>query len=314
MVAQHDTDRAGHDLTDQLVAGGVGLLDVVEDLAPQPRAGFALQQRHGHRPAGRGGDAAQDGELVVRLVEVGNDLHPALADLPQRAADGGKLDLGGVQRGRGDAGEGLVGDGAGGGEAERAGADALGGQAGHLVAVGLGGGFTVGAALAHHIDANGGVRHLGGDVEIVLAGIERIEELRESLPVPRQAGGQHHFGDVFHPFHQVHQDVALFRPARSEADAAIADQRCGDAVPGGGGDVVPPGDLRVVMGVHVDEAGGHELARGVDLPISPGWIAFRQIRADCHDFAIGDGDVGLVGFAAGTIDDGAAANDEGWGA
>ena len=63
------------------------------------------------------------------------------------------------------------------------------------------------------------------------------------------------------------------------------------------------------MGVHVDEAGGDELARGVDLPISCG-----QIRADCHDFAIGDGDVGLIGLAAGTIDDGAAANDEGWGA
>src|SRR3546814_11626659 len=60
----------------------------------------------------------------------------------------------------------LVVPGPGGGEPEGAGLDRSGDHATHLGDL-LGGGhlLVVGAALAHHVQSNGGVGHLGGDVD-----------------------------------------------------------------------------------------------------------------------------------------------------
>src|SRR5262245_58314965 len=57
-----------------------------------------------------------------------------------------------------------------------------------------------------------------------------------------------------------------------------------------------PRDLRVVVGVDVDEAGGHELVTGVDL-----FAARTGNGADFDDEAIAHGDVGLVRLAARAI-------------
>ena len=117
-------------------------------------------------------------------------------------------------------------------EAERPGAQAFGSQLRHALAVLLGGGLAVGAALAHHIDPQGGMRHLGGHVDIVGTGGDGIEEIREAVPVPRQAFAQHDFGDVFHALHQVYQHVVLVFVARREAHAAIAEEHGRGPVPG----------------------------------------------------------------------------------
>src|SRR3546814_9135469 len=57
------------------------------------------------------------------------------------------------------------------------------------------------------------------------------------------------------------------------------------------------------MGVDVDEAGGDDLAAGVDV-----FAARAQVFADRDDPVAVDRDVGDKGRAARTIDDGAAAN------
>jgi len=49
----------------------------------------------------------------------------------------------------------------------RPGAQPFGSQLRHALAILLGGGLAIGAALAHHIDAQGGMRHLGRHVDIV---------------------------------------------------------------------------------------------------------------------------------------------------
>jgi hypothetical protein len=108
-------------------AGGIGGLDVAEDALPGFRALLALEEGDGHRSAGAGSQAPQHGELGVDVLEVGNDLEPAAAE---GGRDVGELGLLGAQRGRVAAVERLVGEGARGGEAERAGADALGGERG----------------------------------------------------------------------------------------------------------------------------------------------------------------------------------------
>ena len=51
---------------------------------------------------------------------------------------------------------------------------------------------------------------------------------------------------------------------RREPDAAVAEHDGGDAVGGRGLEGVVPGDLAVVVGVQVEEAGGDDGAVGVD--------------------------------------------------
>ena len=204
---------------------------------------------------------AEQADLAVLVLEVRDDLHPAGAGLAHGVGDRGQLGFLGAQ-GRDVLAVGrAVIERARGREAERAGAQAFGGELGHALAILLGGRLAVGAALAHHIDPQRGVRHLGGDVGVVAARGDRIEEVGEAVPVPRQAFVQHDLGDVLHALHQVDQHVVLVVVAGREADAAIAEQHGRGAVPGRGRQPVAPGHLRVVVRVHVDEARRDQLPR-----------------------------------------------------
>ena len=60
-----------------------------------------------------------------------------------------------------------------------------------------------------------------------------------------------------------------------------------------------PGDLPVVVRVHVDETGGHDAARSVDLLVG---FAF-QFGADCDDLALKDCHITAVPVGAGSVDD-----------
>ena len=82
--------------------------------------------------------------------------------------------------------------------------------------------LVVGAALAHHVDPQRGVRQERGDVHRVLAAVERIEVLREGLPLPLDSLVQRGAGDVLDAFHQLDEPRLLTRPHRRETDAAIA--------------------------------------------------------------------------------------------
>ena len=97
------------------------------------------------------------------------------------------------------------------------------------------------------------------------------------------------------------------RPAGREADAAIAHDRCGDAILRRGRDVLAPGDLAVIMGVDVDKAGRDQLAPGVDL-----FLALARDPADFGDAAACYGDIGLEQFAAHAVGNAAAADHEVW--
>src|SRR5919107_4378593 len=107
------------------------------------------------------------------------------------------------------------------------------------------------------------------------------------------------------PPHQLDQGVAVARPDRREADAAVAHHRRGDAVLGGGREVRVPHRLPVVVGVDVHEARRDESAARVDL-----LAAAAGHFADGGDPPVLDGDVRLEGGAPGAVDDGAAADDE----
>ncbi len=107
---------------------------------------------------------------------------------------------------------------------------------GDLVGVGL----ALVGALAHHVGAQGGVRHLGGDVDGTRRLVERVEVLGEALPVPVDALVQRGAGDVLHALHQLDQEVLGAGAHRREADAAVAHDDGGDAVPARRGDAPGP--------------------------------------------------------------------------
>ena len=199
----------------------------------------------------------------------------------------------------------LVVDGARGRETERACLDAGCCQRCHARAIICGRRFAVGAALAHHEDTQGRVRHLRDDIEIIGTCLERIEVVLEGLPVPWQAFGEHDLRDVLDTLHELDQHVALLRLARREADTAVADHGRRDAIPGRGRNLARPRDLRIVVGMKIDEPGSDNHPFCVDfLGTTPGDLS------DLDDACAGDRHIGVTWLRAGTVEDGAVADDE----
>ena len=116
-------------------------------------------------------------------------------------------------------------------------------------------GSLAGAALAHHVGAHRAVRHLGGDVD---ARGMRSSASRYSGKVSQShriasrsdAPGMSSTPSIS-PMSQSWRSGA----AGAKPDAAVAHDHGGDAVPDRRREQRVPGDLAVVVGVHVDEAG-----------------------------------------------------------
>ena len=148
------------------------------------------------------------------------------------------------------------------------------------------------------------VRHLRRDIDRARHSVQCIEILREGFPVPFQSFGERDAGDFLHRLHQADQRGMMLAPHRREADAAIAEQHRGDAMPRRRREFLVPRRLAVIMRVHIDPAGRHQHAVGLDLaPAGPG------LTADFGDAVAIDRDVAGEGRLAGAIDDGAAADD-----
>ena len=268
LEAEQDSGGAGQCLADHRKARTVRLGDMVEKTAPAIRPVVVLEDGDGNRPPAALDHAAQHGELLVEIVEIGDHLQPTGSDPAHRNADGTQLVLRRRQSRDRAAVQRLVIERARGGEAERAGANARRCKRRHGRVVFVGRGLALHAPLAHDEDPHRRMRHLRRDVEVVGPGVERVHVLLEALPGPRQPFVQHRAGNVLDALHELHQRLPLVGPARREADAAIADHRGGDAVPGRGRDPAAPGGLRVVMGVGVDKAGRHDHAARIDLLVA----------------------------------------------
>ena len=112
----------------------------------------------------------------------------------------------------------------------------------------------VGAAIAHDVEAQRAVRQLRRDIDGPAHRGQGIEIVGEGFPVEFHALVQHRAGNVLDTFHQVDQVGRLARPHRREADAAIAEHRGGDAMPGRGRHERVPGRLAVIVRMNIDEA------------------------------------------------------------
>ena len=130
------------------------------------------------------------------------------------------------------------------------------------------------------------------------AAVQAGQPVAERRPLPVQSGAQRVQRHSFDPREHPGEVVVLFGRRGRQREAAIAAEDRGHAVlhrRAGGG---IPEQLRVVVGVQVDEARGQRLALGVN-GFGGEIIGF----ADRDDPAVGDTDVTVTGGRTGAVDD-----------
>ena len=292
---EHHADRPAADLSVRSDACGVGGMNVIEGLPPQLGGIVHLQQQHRQRAARQLCSGSQRLELAG--PEVGVHLQHAGVGLPHRLCHRSELGIARRQRRRQAAVGSLVLGGAAGGEPERARFERLGDQLADPLKLGgarqLG---VVGTAFAHHEEPQRPVRQLAAHVHHTGSGRERVEIFRVAGPAEVDALGQHGARDVLHALHQIDQVVLGTGLHRGEADAAVAEDRRGHAVPRRRRHLGIPRGLPVVVSVDVHPARQHQVPLGVDLAASP-----PRHRADLQHRAIAQGHIGCARRAAAPV-------------
>ena len=121
---------------------------------------------------------------------------------------------------------------------------------------------------------------VAGVVDPLGQGLHAIEELGEGGPRPVDAGVHRLGGDVLGPFQVAHDEVPLGLAAGGEREAAVAHHHAGHAVPARALTKRLPVDLRVHVGVAVDEARRHREPRGVHLALAalPDAVLWQHAR------------------------------------
>ena len=117
---------------------------------------------------------------------------------------------------------------------------------------------ALGGIQPHRPDHDRGQRHVAHDVQPLGRPVQEVEPFGEGRPVPLHAGLHRLVGNRLDARHGQHGPVAHVGLDRSEPEAAVAHHDGGDSMPTGQRAVRVPIDLRVVMSVQIDEAGGHD--------------------------------------------------------
>ena len=142
-----------------------------------------------------------------------------------------------------------------GAEPDRALVHRLGDQPLHLGHLGGGRLLAHRGVVAHHGGAHGRMPDQYPEVHVGAAAPEHAHVFGEGLELPIGAGAQRVEIHALDDRQVAHDQVAQRRRARHDAEAAIAHDRGRDAERGRRRQGRVPGDLRVVMGVQVDDAG-----------------------------------------------------------
>ena len=159
------------------------------------------------------------------------------------------------------------------------------------------GGLLAEGPLAHHVGAERRVADVARVVDALRQGVQHVHELGVGFPAPVDTSQHGVAGDVLGPLQVAEDEVHLFLAAGGQREAAIAHHHRGDAVIAGAAAHRVPEDLRVHVGVAVDEAGRHDMALGV-------YHLVRRLGdpADPRDAAVLDADVGPVAGQSGAVD------------
>ncbi len=157
---------------------------------------------------------------------------------------------------------------------------------------------TVGGAgeVVHHLAAQAGMAHQGGDVD---AGGCRLHRLG--------IGGEARIAEILGLAQQVHGIGHLTREGhRARADAAIAHHHRGHTLRELGQHLGSANHVGIVMRVHIDEAWGQIATVGVDhvVGMGAGQVAHGDDAVAAHSH------VGLKGSGTGAVDNLGVANQQ----
>ena len=273
---------------------GHRLLDTPQQVPPRLGLPVALRQRQRQRPPRRLDHRAHELELAVGVgIEVRDQLDHAVPGVRHPRGDRHQLVHPRPQRRRRVAARGPMVQRPRRREPDRAVTHRLGGDAAHGRRVLLRCILQAGGPFPHHVEAQRAVGELRAQVDVVGPALHRVEVFAEALPRPIDALVQHRAGDVLDALHQRNQLVVRVGPHRREADATVAHDHRGDAVPARRSDARVPRGLAVVVRVDVDEPRRDEQPVRVDLLASP-----PGDRPHRRDRRAVDGDVRGHRFAA----------------
>jgi len=301
---QHDVEPAAVHLGEHPSAGGGRLVEEVQVAAPHVGRLQAAEVAPRHGTPGLDGEVAQahvivaEGDGIAELTPDGlaGQLEEAGVQVAHHADEPAHLvprreparDRPAVGR--------LVDRRARGREADRAGADRVAELALHRVEVVLARRLLE-RALAHDVGAERAVAEVARIVDALGQSVETVEELGERRPLPLDARRHRLGGDVLGALEVAHHEMLLRLRAGGEREPTVAHHDGRHAVPARAGAERVPEDLRVHVGVAVDEAGGDDQAVGVhDLACA------LADPADGGDPPVPHGDVGVVARQAGAID------------
>ena len=288
--------RATRDLGDDVETLCLELRGLLEHVALAVERKQAGQQR---RPGDGAAGVARDlGELGEEEASADRRLEHAVARFAEGARQHLDLFVGGGAARDGPACEAHVGGCLRGGEAQGAGGEGVGDDLPHRLDLG-GRRVALGGLLAHHVEPQRRVADERADVDGAAPLLQRVEVLGEGLegPVLAHARLQGRKRHAFDALQGLQDQVALGGAGGGDSEAAVAHHDGRDPVPGRDGEHPVPQDLRVVVGVDVDEARGHrgavdlQRARGVASHLAQGGdtaVPDAQIAADSRSPAAVD--------------------------
>jgi hypothetical protein len=259
--------------------------DLVQVLENRIRIGAVVKQRSDyHGPPGFVGELFEERDR--RVPAFGEHEYARAAGVLQRARERVQLGVVGEARRHRLAAFAVVRGRGAGREADGAGLQPFHHQLAHFQDFLLRRG-ALGRRRAHDVGAHARMADEGGDVDRRAARLEAIEVFRHRLEVPAHAAAQHLERHALDLRQVAHHQLAVGGAAGRDGEAAVADDRGGDALRGRRRELRVPGDLRVVVRVVVDDARHQREAAGVDG--FPG-LAFDGF-SDLNDFSVGDCEV-----------------------
>ncbi len=160
--------------------------------------------------------------------------------------------------------------------------------------VGCGGALV--RRVTQHVEPQRRMADVSREVERGPESADSCQVLRERLEVPRDArveGSGIHVLDVLE---RAHDRVALLRASRSDREPAVAGDDGRDPLVRRGAERRVPEDLRVVVGVDIDEARCDGATRCVEHADA------LEVRADLGDHTVRDSNVGHPSRSAGPVE------------
>ena len=173
----------------------------------------------------------------------------------------------------------------------------------HLGPFLVGRGPTLGVLVSHHVGHQRSEGLVAQDVHALAGSLKAVQELGVGLPVPGHASLHRLERHSFIAGHSEHGAVSILGSAGSETESAVSNSDAGNPMPARDRTPRVPVDLRVIVGMQIDEAGRHDQPAGIK-------HLRRAVRRnpprDSLNTAVLDADVGDVTPALQAIDDGAA--------